>query len=196
MRVTGGDLRGRQIIVPQKAVRPTCDRVREALFSSLADFVSGARVLDIFAGSGALGLEAFSRGAAFVCWVEWDRTVLSVLKKNVRQLCEPAGRNSDAACRKSSVPRTRIVQDDAMRFLRRAAPGSPFDIVFADPPYDRNGAWLKKLLRVLSDGFMLNHGGFFIMEQNAKTPVRIGEGWSLLKTRTYGETQICVLQKP
>lgn len=199
MRVTGGKLRGQQIIVPKKSVRPTSDRVREGVFSSLAGVIPGARVLDIFAGSGALGIEALSRGGAFVCWVESDRKVFSILTENVRNLCEPMEPGSHVDGADSVIPQTQVVLSDAMRFLRGTAPCTPFDIIFADPPYDTDGTWLKKLLPVLSDRSMLKQKGIFVMESRARGGVDTGsivcEGWVLIQTRFYGDTQITVFQK-
>ena len=86
MRVTGGSISRREIRVPN-GIRPTQDKVRAALFNSLGEAIVGTRVAELFAGSGALGIEAWSRGAALVCWVESDRRVLSTLKENVQSLC-------------------------------------------------------------------------------------------------------------
>ncbi len=197
IRITGGSLGRRLIRVPKAGVRPTQDRVRAALFSSLADMVIGARVLDLFAGSGALGLEAYSRGAASVCWVESDRRVLAVLQDNIRQLCgayDAAGSgHGDPSLR--SAPETRVVEADALDFLRQAPEGKPFDIIIADPPYDRTGAWLKNILRALAAGCTLNCSGLFIVELSSQCPVVPLMGWQLLKTREYGETRVCLLTR-
>ena len=202
IRVTGGRLRGRRIRVPGKAVRPTQDRVREAVFSSLANVIPGARVLDVFAGSGAMGIEAFSRGGSFVCWVESNRKVFSVLTENVRKLCEPVESDSNGDGVDSVIPQTQVVLSDAMRFLRHTPLRQPFDVIFADPPYDHDGAWLKKLLSVLSGRSILRHKGLFVMESRSygrvdtSSPFISYEGWILLQTRVYGDTQITVFRKP
>ncbi len=199
LRITGGRLRGRRIRTPTRGVRPTQDRVREGVFSSLAGVIPGARVLDIFAGSGALGIEALSRGGSFVCWVESDRKVFSILTENVRNLCEPveSGPHVDGA--NSVIPQTHVVMSEAIRFLRGPAPCTPFDIIFADPPYDTDGTWLKKLLLVLSGRSMLKQKGIFIMESRSRIGIDDGstvcEGWVLIQTRFYGDTQITVFQK-
>lgn len=197
IRITGGRLGRRLIRVPARGVRPTQDRVRAALFSSLADRVPGAWVLDLFAGSGALGLEAYSRGAAGVWWVESDRQALAVLKENVRQLCGAAVQDGDGlgSTVLPAAQETRVVEGDAMRFLRRDPPGRVFDLVFADPPYDRDGAWLKNILSVLGAGSMLSASGIFVMEESAQCPVVPLAGWRLLKAREYGETRILMLAK-
>ncbi|MBI3987315.1 MAG: RsmD family RNA methyltransferase, partial [Lentisphaerae bacterium] len=143
MRITGGVLGGRRLRVPSGPVRPTQDRVREALFSSLAAFIPGARVLDLFAGSGAVGLEALSRGAAFVCWVESNRRVFAVLHENIRTLAGDAsarmGPKEDAGGLPPGIDPAvaGLVLREALDFLSAAPPEAPFDLVFADPPYDR-----------------------------------------------------------
>ncbi len=197
IRITGGSLARRLVRVPKAGVRPTQDRVRAALFSSLADTVRGARVLDLFAGSGALGLEAYSRGAASVWWVESDRRVLAVLRDNIRALCGThalAGSELGAAAARSA-PETRVVEADALTFLRQTPAGQPFDIIIADPPYDRSGTWLKNILCALAAGYMLSASGLFIAELAAQSPVVPLLGWQLLKTREYGETRICLLSR-
>ena len=194
MRITGGTLRGREIRVPGGAVRPTQDKVRAAIFSALGGFAAGARTLDLFAGSGALGLEAWSRGAADVCWVERDRRVLAVLQDNVRRLCPDGG--TRAQCR----------AQDAFRFLaQQAAPpagGAPaaagrWDLVLADPPYDRTGTarWLEKTLPALEAGSMLRSGGLLVFEAGADEPPVARPGWSLLWDRTYGGTRVAMYRR-
>ena len=111
IRITAGEWRGRQLKVPHGDVRPAQDRVRLAVFSSLADRVPGARVLDLFAGTGAYGLESLSRGAASVIWVENDRRVLAVLRENIESLCPEQV--------------ARIVSADALRFLERGGGSAP-----------------------------------------------------------------------
>jgi len=121
MRIIAGEFRGRVLRPPPgRRVRPTADRVREAWFSIVGPVVAGARVLDLFAGSGALGLEALSRGAAHVTFVELSPASLNALRKNVAEL----GVEDRAAIRRA----------DAVRFVTRLG-ADPFDLAFADPPY-------------------------------------------------------------
>ena len=188
LRVTGGILGGRIIRVPKTAVRPTQDRVRAAVFSSLAERIPGARVLDLFAGSGAIGLEAYSRGAASVCWVESDRRVLVVLNDNIRQLCGPGA----AAGLK---PETRVVAADVLKFVQQRRESESFDLIFADPPYDHDGGWLKKILFALGMGSMLNAKGLLVMEVSARVPESVLAHWPWVKTKIYGETRICMLPR-
>jgi len=177
IRITAGEWGGRQLKVPHGDVRPTQDRVRLAVFSSLASRVPGARVLDLFAGTGAYGLEALSRGAASVTWVENDRRVLALLRENVTALCGPE-RAAD------------VVAADALRFLERGGGAAPYDLIFADPPYDRDGGWLKKILSALTGRSILKSSGLLVMEQSARVPAVTRAGWQELKRRVYGETQI------
>jgi 16S rRNA (guanine966-N2)-methyltransferase len=167
IRVTGGDLRGRRLHVPKTGVRPTTGKVREALFSMLGD-VQGARVLDLFCGSGALGIEALSRGAAEATMVD---TGPSATRRNLESL----GLND----------RARVVRADAARFLRRAEAGS-FDLVLCDPPYrlaDRLAADLVQLIpRVLAQG------GRLMLESSPERPLVLP--LPLQTERTYGDTLI------
>ncbi len=186
MRITGGILKGREIKVPKGSVRPTQDKVRAAIFSSLAAQVPGSRVLDLFAGSGALGLEALSRDAAFVCWVERDRRVWATLNENVHHLCGPES------------GRTRCVLSEVERFLKSGWEGEPFDIVLADPPYQRDGTapWVGNLLSALEERPILTPNGVLVFEQNARTPVIEKDGWVLVKNRHYGDTRVlCYVRK-
>ena len=185
MRITGGLLRGRILEVPGGGLRPTQDKVRAALFSMLGAGVVEARVLDLFAGSGAMGLEAWSRGAESVCWVESDRRVFSVLQKNVRELCADPGRPVRCVC------------SEVFSFLRRHEPPAPFMLVLADPPYDREGQyrWLEKTLPALESHSMLAPGGWLGFEQSAGEPVIERPGWSLLRDRTYGSTRLLLYRR-
>jgi 16S rRNA (guanine966-N2)-methyltransferase len=133
LRVVAGELGGRRIEAPPgRLTRPTRDRVREAWFSALGDRVAGARVLDIYAGSGALGIEALSRGAAIVHFVESDRRAIAALRRNLASL--------------GLDPRASVERGDASRVLDRlAAAGTEFDLALADPPYGTGEA--ARLLR-------------------------------------------------
>jgi 16S rRNA (guanine966-N2)-methyltransferase len=121
MRIVGGELGGRRLAVPKDArVRPTSDRVREAWMSILGDALEGARVLDLFAGSGALGLEALSRGAVSAEFVEMHQASLEALRANVAAL--------------GVEDRATVRRGDAIRFVEKLAAGA-YDVAFADPPY-------------------------------------------------------------
>lgn len=191
MRVTGGSLRGRQVKVPRgDAVRPTQDMVRQALFSVLASHVPGARFLDLFAGSGAVGLEAWSRGAAYVCWVEADARVFRVLSENLNGLCgDVSSGTPDAGWR--------AIRADVFRFLKGAAVAGLYDTIFADPPYDRDGKaqWAGRLLQALADAAILSPSGVFVMEQAADEPEAVHWAWETVLSRTYGGTRLMIYRK-
>lgn len=184
MRVTAGLLGGRKVLAPSEQVRPTQDRVREALFSMLGPTLPEARVLDLFAGAGTLGLEAWSRGAASVCWVEQHAGTAKKLEKTVRSLCvAPEG------------GATRVVCSDAHRYV--AAVPDEYDLVLADPPYDRENQFnhLEKLLQALGQGGGLRSGGLFVYEQSSKSPPLEGMGFELLRDRNYGAARILIYRK-
>jgi 16S rRNA (guanine966-N2)-methyltransferase len=170
MRVVAGAYKGRRLKSPRgQRTRPTADRVREALFSMLGD-VSGADVLDLYAGSGALGIEALSRGAASAVFVERDRRAASALSSNL----ESVGVQAE------------VRRQDALRFLG-AADGA-FDLVFLDPPYDsaaRLAAPLIELLPRVTAGHAR-----IVTESDKRTPLELD--LPLLRERTYGDTRIAV----
>ena len=169
MRVVGGELRGRRLTAPPRGsdVRPTSDKVREALFSILGERVDGAEVLDLFAGTGALSVEAISRGAARATLVD-DNTSL-------------AQRNVDGL---GLGDRCRLVRSDVERFLARER--GRFGVIFCDPPYrlaDRLQAPLDKLLPD-----RLADGGVVVVESAARRP--LGLGLNALTERRYGDTHV------
>lgn len=171
LRISGGELGGRRIDAPPRRgrtdVRPTTERVREAVFSILGD-ISGARVLDLFCGTGALGLEALSRGAAEATLVD--------------SRPELARGNADAL---GLADRARVVRADALKFLERA-PEAAFDLVLCDPPYglpQRISSQLDPLVRRA-----LAPGGRVMVESSPAAPIEIG--LALARERTYGDTLV------
>ncbi len=191
MRVTGGTLGGRLLKTPKgDAVRPTQDRVRQALFSSFAAVIPGCRFLDLFAGSGAVGLEAWSRGAASVGWVENDASAFKVLRENVETLCGPVSPQGAGA---GFV----TVRSDVFRFLRGEQGVGSYDLVFADPPYDREGTmqWAAKLLATLTETGVLAPGGYFVMEQSEDEGEAVHFAWDVTSVKTYGGTRLTVYRK-
>jgi 16S rRNA (guanine966-N2)-methyltransferase len=173
VRVIAGAHRGRRLQTPKGSdTRPTSDRVREALFSILGD-VSGARVLDLYAGSGALGIEALSRGAAEAVFVESDRRAADAIRANLRAVGDP-----DAI----------IWVGDALAYLRRADAEAPFDLVFADPPYSsatQVGDALSELLPAL-----LTEASLTVTESDKRSPLPLA--LPLVDERTYGDTRIAI----
>lgn len=199
MRVAGGSWRGREVLMPKsEAVRPTQSRVREAVFDLLRQVVPGGRFLDLFAGSGAMGIEALSRGAQEAIFWEFDRQVFATLQKNL------AAFGIDAACavRQDTFAALGLAADEAAPEARghQAAGGvralAPFTVVFADPPYrwaQAHGlAGLGAAL--LARGFVTT-GGFLVAEMAAKytRPEEI-PGWNLVRDRVYGTARIAVWQ--
>ncbi len=181
IRITGGEWRGREIRIPRSGVRPTQDRLRLAVFSSLGDAVVGARVLELFAGSGAFGLEALSRGAAFAAWIEKDGRVYPVLKANIEALVGRGDRG-----------RARTIRGDALDPAALARAGREFDLVFADPPYEttRERAILPALLALVRDARVLRAGGLLVFEQAAgRDPAAGADGWELLRDREVGDSR-------
>jgi len=155
--------------------------VRQALFSMLSGRVAGAGVLDLFAGSGAFGLEAMSRGAGGAWFVEKDPRAADCLKANIAALAPGAG--------------CRVVRGDVLVFLERRAGDARFDIVFADPPYRAGAEWTKKILFHLSARSILAQEGLFIAETGADDPPCAAEGWRCAWDRVYGETRVCMYRR-
>ena len=182
MRVTGGEFRGRTIAVPgTAAIRPTQDRVREALFNILAPEMPGADFLDLFAGTGAVGLEALSRGARRATFVESNRRHLAALNANVASL--------------GAAARAEVVAADAYRWIA-SSPGGGYSIAFADPPYalgEERG--YASVLKTLAERGVVRAGGLFAAEMTAVQKAEETPGWELLRDRTYGKTRICIWRR-
>src|SRR4029079_1876778 len=180
MRIVGGRLRGRALAAPKsQAIRPTADRLRESLFNILAhahgDPVSGARVLDLFAGTGALGLEAISRGAAFALFVDDGTEARALLRQNVEAL---------------GVAATRLFRRDATR-LAPVHSVEPFSLLFLDPPYGKGLA--EKALASAREGGWLTNGALIVVEELAgafKPP----EGFEEVERRAYDDTEFVFLR--
>jgi 16S rRNA (guanine966-N2)-methyltransferase len=180
LRIIGGTLRGRKWRIPDVAgLRPTPDRVRETLFNWLAPHIAGRRVLDVFAGSGALGFEALSRGAASAVLVEKDRAALPVLRETATRF---------------GLAQARIEAGEALAFLAAQAPGS-FDLVFLDPPFD--SGLLTPALRLIDQHGVLAADGYCYVEHPAATdPPPLPEGWVLHRSGKAGEVGYHLLHAP
>ncbi len=182
MRIISGKAGRRHIRVPGSVARPSTDRLREALFSILGDRVDGARVLDLFAGSGALGLECLSRGAASCVFVDDSREAQQVIKKNLNDLSLAGGR---------------VAGGDVFRMLK--GDRGKYDLIFADPPYFKRPDDTDFVQRLFeSEGLpeRLADGGLLIVEDPPCN--RRGEihGWELLDQRHYGGCGILFYQRP
>jgi 16S rRNA (guanine966-N2)-methyltransferase len=182
MRIVGGRLGGRTLTSPRShAIRPTSDRLRESLFNILVhaygDPVTGARVLDLFAGTGALGLEALSRGAAFALLVDDAAEARALLRENV------------AALGLGGV--SRIFRRDATR-LGPAHPLEPFALVFLDPPYGKGLA--EKALVSARDGGWLAPGALIVVEEATDAAFAAPAGFEELERRRYDDTEVVILR--
>jgi 16S rRNA (guanine966-N2)-methyltransferase len=182
MRIVGGRLRGRALAAPKsQAIRPTADRLREALFNILVhaygDPITGARVLDLFAGTGALGLEALSRGAAFALFIDDGAEARALLRENV------------AALGLGGV--TRIFRRDACKF-GMAHPLAPFSLAFLDPPYGRGLA--EAALASARAGGWLAPAALIVVEEAADAAFAAPEGFDELERRRYDDSALIVLR--
>lgn len=180
MRVIAGSAGGVRLAVPKFGVRPTMDRVKAAIFSSLGEAIIGARVLDLFAGSGALGIEALSRGAASAIFVEDDRQSAETIKKNLA---------------KTNLT-GRIRHQDVFDFLRPRSDAEKFQIIFADPPYEKTDygeSHTETLLNNESLPQLLETNGIFVLEKRPSETVSESSLWRVIRQKTYGATEVLFL---
>jgi len=180
MRIVAGSARGRRIEAPKGVdVRPTTDRVREALFSAITPRLRDATVLDLFAGTGALGIEALSRGAKSAVFVEQSSTTVRILKRNI-EVC------GVTAC-------ARIFKREATTALRQLARTEiVFDLVFLDPPYQ--GPMLDKVLRILSGISLIHADTLIIAEHPLDKPPTLPRELAIVSTRHYGKTNLSFIE--
>jgi 16S rRNA (guanine966-N2)-methyltransferase len=172
LRIIGGEWRGRRLNFPGvEGLRPTTDRVRETLFNWLQPMIQGARCLDLFAGSGALGLEALSRGAAAVNFVDSDRLAIHALRENLALLRDSHGS---------------VIQSEALAFLRQAAPAQPFDVVFLDPPF-RKGLLQPCLEQLCRDGWLTEHARIYLEQEQELGEPELPPDWELLRCKKAGQ---------
>jgi 16S rRNA (guanine966-N2)-methyltransferase len=178
MRIVSGRFKGRTLTGPStSAVRPTSDRLRESIFNVLAhahdDPIEGARVLDLFAGTGAMGLEALSRGASYALFVDDSAEGRGLVRANVDAL--------------GVAGITKVFRRDATK-LGPVHPNAPFSLVFCDPPYGRDLA--APALTAARDGGWLEPGALIVVEESAGSALVLPEGFEELDRRTYGDTQV------
>jgi 16S rRNA (guanine966-N2)-methyltransferase len=176
-RIIAGDARGRRLRTPQgSATRPTADRVREALFSSLdarLGSLDGVRFLDVYAGSGAVGLEARSRGAAAVTLIESDRATAALIRQNARAL---------------GLDSITVLSGKVERISTEPPPEERFDVVFADPPYSMPAGRLSQVLAGLLAGGWCAPGAWLVVERPRRDDWRWPAGVDAVQSKRYGET--------
>ena len=181
LRIIGGQWRGRRLDFPSlPGLRPTADRVRETLFNWLQPVIQGARCLDLFAGSGALGLEALSRGAEQVVMVDQNHEVMAQLRRDLILLhCTQA----------------QLVQQDALAYLHAGKPPetNPFDIVFVDPPFHQG--LLAPCCRQLESGGWLKPGAFIYLEAEHELSLTLPETWVLHRSKQAGQVGYHLAQR-
>jgi 16S rRNA (guanine(966)-N(2))-methyltransferase RsmD len=182
MRIIAGSCRGRKLVPPgDNEIRPTSDRVKEAVFSMLGFGIHGSRVLDLFAGTGSLGLEALSRGADFATFVEKSAKSIKVLNENINLL--------------GFGERCEVFPADAMdQIVRLGRDSATFDIIFVDPPYMEN--LYEKILTSIAEYGIIKNGGLVIVEYPAA--LNINERYhslTLIKNKKYGTTRVSIFTK-
>jgi len=186
VRIVGGNFRGRNLVTPEgQTTRPTSDRAREAIFNILnhaewAPNLSGARVLDVFAGSGALGFEALSRGAAFCLFVETDDAARGAIRDNIETF--------------GLFGVTRVHRRDATQLgLRPGSAGEAFDLVFLDPPYHKGLG--ERTLDCLIEGNWLAENATIVFERGVDEGDFATGVWEIVNTKIYGAAQVLFLKQ-
>ena len=196
MRVIAGTAGGIPLHTPRSDLRPTMDVVKGAIFSSLGELVVGARILDLFAGSGALGIEALSRGAASVTFVESDRRAIATIEKNLEKT-------------RLAGPSATVQQMDVFRFLDRRGGGDQrpedgragaagsYEIILADPPYAK-AEGERDFAPELLCAPMLRHalapGGIFVLEHLPGAKLKLAGAWECFRQKRYGATEVALLR--
>ena len=185
MHVITGRFKGMPLATPRAETRPTTDRTKEALFSRLEShgLLQDARVLDLFGGTGALGIEALSRGAHELVVVESSAQAAQLIAQTLTALRRYAGWQEGMGAR--------VVHAKAERYAAKAKPGEPFDLVLIDPPYAFATADCERLLRDLTARGLVARFGAIVLERSTRTaPPAAPEGWVMIDRRDYGETAV------
>jgi 16S rRNA (guanine966-N2)-methyltransferase len=177
LRVVGGTAGGLHLVAP-KTARPTTDRTKEALFSSLGDGPVDANVLDLYAGSGALGIEALSRGARRARFVDRDRRAADAIRANLRTT--------------SLADRAEVTTMAVASFVREPTADAPFDLAFLDPPYDQPVGETSGVLVALAATGWLAEGATVVLECREDRRPELPEGWRVARDRVYGDTLLLV----
>jgi 16S rRNA (guanine966-N2)-methyltransferase len=183
MRVIAGLAGGIRLAVPKTDVRPTMDRVKAAIFSSLGERIVGARVLDLFAGTGALGIEALSRGAASAVFVEESREAAAAIEQNFIR----------------TKLRGRMRSQEVFSFLHASNGIERFDLIFADPPYEKTkagGEFTRMLLDEPKLSELLEPDGVFVLEKRPEEQLMSPGLWTIARQKRYGATEVLFLRHP
>ena len=181
MRVIAGTAGGIGLAVPETDVRPTMDRVKAAIFSSLHSGIERARVLDLFAGTGALGIEALSRGASSATFVEENRAAVVAIEQNL--------------ARTKLLGRVR--KQEVFAFLESAHGRERYNIIFADPPYEKTksgGEFTRLLLENPNLADLLEPDGLFVLEKRPQEELFASPLWTIVRARRYGATEVLFLK--
>lgn len=182
MRVIAGAVGGIRLDVPKTDVRPTMDRVKAAIFSSLGEEVLGARVLDLFAGTGGLGIEALSRGALSALFVEQNSAAIATIERNLAR----------------TKLEGHVRKQDVFAFLQSTPMRDPFRIILADPPYEKTksgGEFTQLLLQDRHLFEMLEPSGIFVLEKRPSERMPPMPLWNVIRARAYGATEVLFLQR-
>lgn len=179
MRVTGGLFKGRRLAAPKSGrIRPALDQVKEAVFNILGD-ISGVKVLDLFAGTGSIGIEALSRGAKECVFVDESREAISIIRENLRRL--GIEQNAIVFAKSASI---------AVRVLGRR--GEQFDLIFIDPPYLKN--LVNSTVEKIDEYKLLKQGGTIVIEHHPKEPVLKHKAFEISDRRKYGQTVVTFMR--
>ncbi len=177
MRVIAGSARGTKLFCPDGlSIRPTHDRVKEAVFSMLGDRIVGARILDLFAGTGALGIEALSRGAEHVTFVDASPRSLKAVAQNLEKT--------------HLAPKASVVQSDFLCFLKST--GESYDLIFLDPPY--NEGYMEKILETVATRNLLAENGIIYCEFDGDAPALPQNVYHIMREKKYGRARVLLLQ--
>lgn len=182
MRVVGGIARGIPLISPDTDLRPTMEVVKNAIFNSLMEVTPDADILDLFAGSGSLGIEALSRGAKSCIFVEENRPACAAIRKNLD---------------KTKLPGGEIAHADVMKWLTKSAPPRTFHLIIADPPYAKRPGerdFTPELLACEPLIAALVPGGIFVLEHLPGATLPLGNRWELFRQKRYGATEVAFLR--
>lgn len=184
MRVIGGYYKGIRLITPAgRDIRPTSDRVRESLFNILSPGLEGVHFLDVFAGSGSVGIEALSRGAELSVFIENNTGYAKIIKENLVKV--------------KADSKAVILKYDVIHGLKKLAEkGWKADLIFVDPPYRNVVKILPGVLKTINEESLLRENGVVIIEHFKKTDILTDEGWTLIKRRHYGNTVLSFINTP